>query len=44
MLKKNILNKKINNQNILKEIIISYEKFLDEKKILSFSDLKKKYK
>ena len=41
---KNILNKKINNQNILKEIIISYEKFLDEKKILSFSDLKKKYK
>tara|TARA_B100000941_G_scaffold5264_1_gene3377 strand:+ start:1011 stop:1580 length:570 start_codon:yes stop_codon:yes gene_type:complete len=40
---KNILNKKINNQKILKKFIITYEKFLKEKKNLSFSDLKKKY-
>ena len=30
---KNILDKKINNQKILKNIIIVYEKFLKEKKI-----------
>ena len=41
---KNILNKKINNKNILEKIIIAYEKFLEEKNKLSFSDLKKKYK
>ena len=41
---KNILNKKINNQKILKEIVIVYEKFLSEKNKLNFSDLKKKYK
>ena len=41
---KNILNKKIDNQKILKKIIIAYEKFLGEKNKLSFSDLKMKYK
>ena len=41
---KNILNKKINNRKILKNIIIAYEKFLKEKNKLSFSDLKRKYK
>ena len=41
---KNILNKKIDNQKILKKIVIAYEKFLSEKNKLSFSDLKMKYK
>ena len=41
---KNILNKKIDNQQILKKIVIAYEKFLGEKNKLSFSDLKMKYK
>ena len=41
---KNILDKKINNQIILKNIAIVYEKFLKEKNKLSFSDLKRKYK
>ena len=41
---KNILNKKVNNQKILKEIVIAYEVFLEEKNKLSFSDLKRKYK
>ena len=41
---KNILNKKINNQKILKNIKIAYEKFLGEKNKLSFSDLKRIYK
>ena len=41
---KNILNKKIDNQKILKKIVIAYEKFLCEKNELSFSDLKMKYK
>ena len=41
---KNILNKKIDNQKILKKIVIAYEKFLGEKNKLSFSDLKMKYK
>tara|TARA_B100001121_G_scaffold183575_1_gene160248 strand:- start:67 stop:630 length:564 start_codon:yes stop_codon:yes gene_type:complete len=41
---KNILNKKIDNQKILKKIAIAYEKFLGEKNKLSFSDLKMKYK
>ena len=39
---KNILNKKINNQNILKKILIAYEKLLKEKNKLSFSNLKRK--
>ena len=39
---KNILNKKINNQIVLKDIKIAYEKFLGEKNKLSFLDLKKK--
>ena len=41
---KNILNKKINNKKILKNIIIAYEKFLKEKNKVSFSNLKQKYK
>tara|TARA_B100000941_G_C28174392_1_gene383889 strand:+ start:52 stop:615 length:564 start_codon:yes stop_codon:yes gene_type:complete len=41
---KNILNKKINNQEILKKIVLAYEKFLKEKNKLSFSNLKEKYK
>ena len=41
---KNILNKKISNQKILKDIIVAYEKFLTEKNKLSFSVLKRKYK
>ena len=41
---KNILNKKVDNQKILKKIVIAYEKFLGEKNKLSFSDLKMKYK
>ena len=41
---KNILNKKINNQKILKKIVIAYEKLLEEKNKLSFSNLKEKYK
>ena len=41
---KNILNKKIDNQKILKKIVIAYEKFLGDKNKLSFSDLKMKYK
>ena len=41
---KNILNKKVDNQKILKKIAIAYEKFLGEKNKLSFSDLKMKYK
>ena len=41
---KNILKKKINNQKVLNNIIVAYEKFLVEKNRLSFSDLKRKYK
>ena len=41
---KNIFNKRIDNQKILKKIVIAYEKFLGEKNKLSFSDLKMKYK
>ena len=41
---KNILKKKINNQKIVKNIKITYEKFLKEKDKLSFSNLKTKYK
>ena len=41
---KNILSKKINNQKILINIKITYEKFLKEKDNLSFSDLKMRYK
>ena len=40
---KNILKKKINNQKILNNIVVAYEKFLEEKNRLSFSDLKRKY-
>ena len=41
---KNILNKSISNQKILKDIKSAYEKFLLEKNRLSFSNLKRKYK
>ena len=41
---KNILNKKINNQNILKKIVITYEKFLKEKNKYSYLELIRKYK
>ena len=41
---KNILSKKINNQSILKNIKITYEKFLEESDKLSFSDLKQIYR
>tara|TARA_Y100000816_G_scaffold239928_1_gene186387 strand:- start:1997 stop:2560 length:564 start_codon:yes stop_codon:yes gene_type:complete len=41
---KDILNKKISNQKILRDLIIIYEKFLFEKNKLSFLDLKRKYK
>ena len=41
---KNILKKKIKNQKILNNIVVAYEKFLEEKNRLSFSDLKRKYK
>ena len=41
---KNILSKKINNQIILKQILLTYEKFLKETYHLTFSELKRKYK
>ena len=41
---KNILNKKVSNQKILRDIINAYEKFLMEKNKFSFLDLKRKYK
>ena len=41
---KNILSERINNQKILKNIKIAYEKILKEKDKISFSNLKKKYK
>ena len=41
---KNILNKKISNHKVLKDIVKAYDKFLIEKNKLSFSDLKRKYK
>ncbi len=41
---KNILNKKVSNKKILRNIIVVYEKFLREKNKLSFWNLKRKYK
>ena len=41
---KNILKKRINNQKIMKDILIAYEKLLSEKNKFSFLDLKRKYK
>ena len=41
---KNIIKKKINNQKLLRNILITYNKFLGETKKLSFSELKKKYR
>ena len=41
---KNIIDKKVNNNKILKEILIYYEKFLKEARYMSFLELKTKYK
>tara|TARA_Y100000591_G_scaffold270757_1_gene245714 strand:- start:5 stop:568 length:564 start_codon:yes stop_codon:yes gene_type:complete len=41
---KNILNKKISNQKILRDILIAYKKFIVDIDKLSFFDLKRKYK
>jgi len=41
---KNIVKKKIDNKKILKNIKKGYEKFLNEVKTNSFSELKKKYR
>ena len=41
---KNIVNKNISNQKILRSIMKAYEKFLKEIEIKSFSELKRKYK
>ena len=41
---KNILKKKVNNQKIMKDILIAYEKLLSEKNKFSFADLKRKYR
>ena len=40
---RNIFNKKINNNKILKEIKKNYEKFIHETRLYSFIELKKKY-
>ena len=40
---KNITNKRINNNIILKNIIKRYEKLLNETKKLTFLELKKRY-
>ena len=41
---KNIVNKKIDNQKFLRNILKIYETFLNQTKIMSFSELKRKYK
>jgi len=41
---KNIVNKKISNHKILKNILTAYGKFLNETKKMSFTELKKKYR
>ena len=41
---KNIVNKNVSNQKILRSIMKTYEKFLKEIEIKSFSELKRKYK
>ena len=41
---KNIVKKKINNLQLLRNILTTYKKFLGEIKRLSFSELKKKYR
>ena len=40
---KNITNKKVSNQKILKNILFSYGKLLKQAKKMSFSELKKRY-
>ncbi len=41
---KNIVNKRISNQVILKNILTIYGKFLNETKKMSFTELKRKYR
>ena len=41
---KNIINSKISNPKVLKDITLEYEKFLNKTKKMSFSELKRKYK
>ena len=41
---KNIINKRVNNQKILKNILMVYGKFLNQTKKMSFSEIKRKYK
>ena len=40
---KNIINRKINNQQLLKNILKVYEKFLNKTKVMTFTELKRKY-
>ena len=41
---KNITNKRVNNQKIIKNILTVYEKFLNQTQRMSFSEIKRKYK
>ena len=41
---KNITNKRVNNQKIIKNILTAYEKFLNQTQRMSFSEIKRKYK
>ena len=41
---KNIINSKISNPKVLKDITLEYEKFLNQTKKMSFPELKRKYK
>ena len=41
---KNITNKRVNNQKIVKNVLTMYGKFLNQIKRMSFSEIKRKYK
>ena len=41
---KNITNKRVDNQKIVKKILTVYEKFLNQTQRMSFSEIKRKYK
>ena len=41
---KNIIKKKVNNQKVLKKILLAYEKFLNQTKKMTYLELKKKYR
>ena len=41
---KNITNKRVNNQKMIKNILTVYEKFLNQTRRMSFSEIKRKYK